>query len=75
MYKYHFVRDAIEHFDGDEEKFFLLFYDSEKTFSNFMFEVVNSVLPQLNCTITPERSFSKICEFTEKERNFIKYIS
>ena len=40
-----------------------------------VFEVVNSVLAQLNSTTTPESLFSKICKLTEKEWNFIKYMS
>ena len=44
-------------------------------FSNSRLMVTNSVLAHLNGTITHESSFSKIFNFTEKERNITKYTS
>lgn len=60
-----FVRRIIENLDGDEENFYLLFYDSvsvnEIVFQNLIsrcsviigFEVTNSALVHLNDSITP----------------------
>ena len=39
------------------------------------FEVANSVLAHLSGTITPESMQSENSNFTEQERNIIKYIS
>ena len=81
------VRHATEKFDADGEKFYPSFFDTalcdDTAFKNLNrkysvmlgFEVANSVPAHLNGTITPESPFSKICEFTEKERNIIKSIS
>ena len=44
-------------------------------FSNSRLMVTNSVIAHLNGTITHESSFSKIFNFTEKERNITKYTS
>ena len=87
VYIYQFVRVIIEIFDGDGEKFYSLFYDivsgDDIVFKNLNrkcsvilgFKVANSVLAHFNGAITPEISFSKICELTEKERSSTKYIS
>ena len=87
VYTYQFVRVVIEIFDGDGEKFYSLFYDivsgDDIVFKNLNrkcsvilgFKVANSVLAHFNGAITPEISFSIICELTEKERSSTKYIS
>ena len=81
MYRYQFVRDVIDNFDGDGKKFYPLFYDSvsgdDIVFKNLNrkcsvilgFEVVNSVLAHLNGAITPRSSFLKNCGFTKKQWN------
>ena len=83
-FTYHFVRDVIESFDVDGGKFYPLFFDSisgdESVFKNLnrCSIILGSKLPvlaHLHGSITPESSFSKICEFFEKEQNIIKYFS
>ena len=86
-YTYQFVRDVIENFDGNGEKFYPLFYNcvsgDEIVFKNLNrrcsvilgFEVANSVIAHLSGTITPESMQSENSNFTEKELNIIKYIS
>ena len=74
----------MKNFDDDKEKF-CPFFCGRVSGDKIVFknlnrrclvivgcEVVNSVLSLVNGSITPESSFSKNCEFTEKEQNIIR---
>ena len=87
-FTYQFVRDVIQSFNGNGEKFYPRFYDcvsgEDNIFKNLNrkcsvilgFELDNVVLAHLNGTIlSSENAFSSTRQFNKKECNIVKYIS
>ena len=87
-FTYQFVRDVIQSFNGNGEKFYPLFYDcdfgDDKVFKNLSrkcsvilgFDLANVVLAYLNGTILScENASSGTYQFNRKERNIGKYLS
>ena len=87
-FTYQFVRDVIQSFNGNGEKFYPRFYDcvsgEDNIFKNLNrkcsvilgFELANVVLAHLNGTIlSSENASSSTCQFNKKECNIVKYIS
>ena len=87
-FTYQFVRDVIQSFNGNGEKFYPRFYDcvsgEDNIFKNLYrkcsvilgFELANVVLAHLNGTIlSSENASSSTCQFNKKECNIVKYIS
>ena len=87
-FTYQFVRDVIQSFNGNGEKFYPRFYDcvsgEDNIFKNLNrkcsvivgFELANVVLAHLNGTIlSSENASSGTCQFNKKECNIVKYIS
>ena len=91
IYTYNIVRDVIQSFNGDAEKFYPLFYkrisETEKAFKNELsktcslllgFEVANHVLCHLTGSSIKNNILEfaeKSHEFTEKEKSIICYLS
>ena len=87
-FTYQFVRDVIQSFNGNGEKFYPRFYDcvsgEDNIFKNLNrkcsvilgFELANVVLAHLNGTIlSSENATSSTCQFNKKECNIVKHIS
>ena len=91
LHTYNIVKDVIEMFDGDSEKFYPLFYkcvsDAEQLFLRPLshncslllgFEVANNVLCHLSGSMLKEDVVElkeKSQEFNDKERSVISYLS
>ena len=87
-FTYQFVRDVIQSFNGNGEKFYPRFYEcvsgEDNIFKNLNrkcsvivgFELANVVLAHLNGTIlSSENASSSTRQFNKKECNIVKYIS